>query len=206
VEVEFQDASDGWATATVICVLPGSLGARLQKIKLDGVTDRDRAWRIGMRRAREQVYQRWSYDFTTEMDAMCSSYGDYVYLVNDQSALLTDIAASGSNAVLRVTGKLRWAPGKEHQVSLRRADGSVAGPWVATRGGDDYEIVAPIPVGERPAITLKQELPHVYFGPTDAWRWPALVRSIKPGDGYATKVTAVNYDARIYADDDSNAP
>ena len=203
VEVEFQDESDGWATDTVQCMLPGSLGLRLEKIKLQGVTDRTRAWRIGMRRAREQRYRRWSYTFGTELDALNSSYGGFVSLVNDQSAILEQMQAGpGGLALLHVTEPLRWKAGQPHVVALRRPDGSVAGPWPAMPGGDDYELLAPIPEEQWPLISLKQEPPHVYFGPQSAWTWLALVRSVKSTNG-TCQVQAVNYDPRVYEDDNA---
>lgn len=207
VEVEFQDEADGWATATVRCMLPGSLGLKLQKVKLPGVTDRTRAWRIGMRRAREQRYQRWNYSFSTELDALNSGYGAFVSLVGDQSAILQQITqAPGGMARLHVTEPLRWKAGDTHVVAFRRPDGSPAGPWLATPGSDEFELLAPIPQAEWPAISLRQEPPHVYFGPQNAWHWPALVRSVKPGSSDTCAVQAVNYDPRLYDDDDNSPP
>lgn len=206
VEVEFQDESDGWATKTVKCMLPGSLGLRLEKLKLQGVTNRARAWRIGMRRARALRYQRWTYTWGTELDALNSNYGDGARLVCDQSAILQQVSEADGQARLHVTEPLRWMAGEQHVVSFRRPDGSVSGPWPATRGGDDYELLAPIPRDQWPAVTLKHEPPHVYFGPADDWSYPAIVRSVKPGSGDSVSVTAVSYDARIFADDDSSPP
>lgn len=205
VEVEFQDENDGWAKATVTCLLPGSLGIRLEKISLPGVTSRTRAWRIGMRRARLLQYRRWTYTFSTPLDARNSSYGGFVSLVNDQSAILYKIQAGGAGMVrLTVSEPFKWKPGENHIVSLRRADGSVSGPWPATRGTDDYELLAPIPNSEWPIISLKQEPPHVYFSLENQMGWPVLVSSIKSTDE-GCQVQAVNYDARVYADD-NNSP
>jgi hypothetical protein len=206
VEVEFQDEADGWATKTVRCMLPGSLGLRLEKLKLQGVTSRERAWRIGMRRARTLRYQRWTYTWGTELDALNSNYGDGATLVCDQSAILEQIGESGGQARLHVTEPLRWMAGEPHVVSFRRPDGSVSGPWPATRGADDHEVLVPIPRDQWPVVTLKHEPPHVYFGPADAWSYPAIVRSVKPGSNDSVSVSAVNYDARIFEDDDGRPP
>lgn len=206
VEVEFQDAADGWSTATVKCMLPDSLGLKLEKVKLIGVTDKTRAWRIGMRRAREQRFERWSYSFGTELDALNSTYGDFVSLVGDQSALMTNIQPYGSDALVTVSEPLRWKQGDEHVIAFRRADGSQAGPWIARKGVDECQIVAPIPDFEWPQINLNQEPPHVYFGPVNSWRWPAIIRSVSPSSNDTCTVQAVNYDKRIYDDDDNQPP
>ena len=46
---------------------------------------------------------------------------------------------------------------------------------------------------------------HVIFGTTTTWSYPVLVTEITP-NGDTVEVKAVNYDARIYADDDNFAP
>lgn len=209
VEVEYSDAGDNWNTKTVNCVLPGSLGIKLEKLKLQGVTDRTRAWRIGMRRARQQRHERWTYSFTTELDALNNSYGDFVSLVDDipgfgQSALLAGIGNAGGQARLEVTEPLRWDSTDPHVVAFRRPDGTLAGPWPAAQGAGDYEVLAPIPVGEWPQIKLP-EPPHVYFGPVTRWSFPAIVKKVSPSGIDGASVQCVNYDARLF-DDDDNAP
>ncbi|WP_057092910.1 hypothetical protein KV708_19150 [Comamonas thiooxydans] len=209
VEVEFSDASDNWNTKTVNCVLPGSLGIKLEKLKVLGVTDRTRAWRIGMRRARQLRYERWTYSFTTELDALNNSYGDFVSLVDDipgfgQSALLTGISIASGQARLEVTEPLRWESADPYVVAFRRPDGTLAGPWPAAQGASAYEVLAPIPVEEWPQIKLP-EPPHVYFGPVTRWSFPAIVKKVSPSGTDGASVQCVNYDARLF-DDDNNSP
>lgn len=210
VEVEYTDG-ETWTQQTLICSLPSSQHLKLEKLRLQGVTDRVRAWRIGMRRARELAYQRWEYSFGTEMDALNSEYGGYVALFDDvpgygQSALLQHIAPVSGGVILHVTEPLDWEEGKEHVVAYRRPDGTLAGPWPATQGPDEFSVVAPIPSGQRPVVSLKLELPHVYFGTAERWTFPALIKQISPNGMEAASVNAVNYDARIYADDDNYPP
>ena len=206
VEVEYQDSTDGWVVDTVKCILPGSLGVRLEKIKLQGVTNRERAWRIGMRMAREQRYQRWAYTFSTELDALNSSYGDFVALVGDQSAIMYQIYQRGANTVIVSSEPLRWKTGSAHVVAFRSPDGSLSGPYPATQGNAEHELLTSISESEWPTINLKQEPPHIYFGPENAWQWPALIRNVRPSANNTCSVQAVNYDARIYADDDNQPP
>lgn len=207
VEVEYTDG-ETWTQQTIICALPGSQHLKLEKMRVYGVTDRTRAWRIGMRRARELAYQRWEYAFGTEMDALNSEYGGYVALFDDvpgygQSALLQHIASVSGGVMLQVSEPLEWEEGKEHVVAYRRPDGTLAGPWPATPGPDEFSVIASIPSGQRPTVSLKLELPHVYFGTAERWTFPALIKQISPNGMEAASVSAVNYDERIYADDDS---
>ncbi len=79
------------------------------------------------------------------------------------------------------------------------------GPFVAARGADEYEVRATIPT-PWPAITLSQELPHLYFGKADAFTFPALITAVTPRGSFEVSVTAVNYDARVYASDNEFPP
>lgn len=210
VEVEYIDANT-WTSQTVICSLPSSQRLKLEKLKLNGVTDRTRAWRIGMRRMRQIAYQNWEYSFETELDALNSEYLSYVPLLDDlpgygQSALLTHIEPMGNDVVLTVSEPIEWQEGENHIVAYRKPDGTLAGPWTAKQGNDDYTIIAPIPTADRPTVSLKMELPHVYIGTTERWSFPALITEISPRGMESVSVAAVNYDARIYADDDNQPP
>lgn len=200
VEIEFYDAADNYETATIDCLLPGALGIKKEKIKLTGVTDKTRAWRIGMRAASAQRYNRWTYTFGTEMDGRACSYGSFIALNEDipgwsQSALLT----SYDGNTLKVNEPLEWIAGETYMCSIRRPDGSLAGPYYATRGASDYELV--IGTKEVPAISLQRELPIVVFGTASEWAKDAIVVKIQPSGMHACSVTAKNYDPRNYAYD-----
>ncbi|MBX5463724.1 MAG: hypothetical protein IRZ28_21885 [Steroidobacteraceae bacterium] len=89
-------------------------------------------------------------------------------------------------------------------MAYRDEDGKLVGPFAASPGSTPYEVIAPIPL-PWPEVTLSQEPPHVYFGTLQRWTYPALITEIRPQGTDEVTVTAVNYDDRIYADDD-NAP
>jgi hypothetical protein len=210
VQVEYVDASDSWVSRTVDCALPGSQKLKLEKITLTGVTDRTRAWRIGMRRAREQRFRRWTYSFSTELDALNSSYLSYVSLIDDvpgygQSSIMIDAKLDGEDIIINSSENFRWSDEETMVVGWRRVDGTLAGPFTATRGVDERHIrVSGIPDDDVPIVDSKQEPPHIYFGAIARWSHPALVTQIKPdAENGTVSVTAVNYDSRIYADDDA---
>lgn len=209
VEVEYIDA-ETWTSMTVKCLLPGDQGFKLEKLKLDGVTDRVRAWRIGMRRRREQAYRNREYSFGTEMDAFNSEYLSYVPLFDDepgnaQMGLLIDISPASGGVLLRISEPLRWVAGAPHSVGYRTPEGKFVGPFVASPGPDDFSIIANIPQ-PWPEVSLKQELPHIYFGLTADWIKPTLITNIQIRGTDVTDVTAANYDVRVYADDNNNPP
>lgn len=208
VEVEFTDENT-WTRETVQCRLPGDNGFKVERVVIDGVTNRARAWRIGMRRRRELRYRNWTYSFGTELSALNSEYKSYVPLFDDlpgygQSAQLVDIRAQGGSALLVGSENFDWSQGGSYVMGYRRRDGTMAGPFAASRGGADNEIVAALPQ-PWPVPTLSAELPHLFVGTSERFAFPALITAISPRGNEAVSVTAVNYDARVYADDD-NAP
>ena len=208
VDVEYTDGTT-WQIETVECRLPGDLGARTEKVKIEGVTSRTRAWRIGMRRRRQQVYQRKRYSFSTEMDALNSGYLDYALLGDTapgygQSAMLKGYAQLGSQHMLVSSEPLNWSSGGEHWIALRRRDGSASGPYVATRI-DDHRLTIP-DLDFTPVLNSAMDAPVLQFGPKAKFCYPALIKEVNPSGTVSCSVTAVNYDERVYADDNNFPP
>lgn len=208
VDVEYFDAVNRQWT-TVECRLPGDAGARVEKMRIAGVTDETRAWRIGMRKRRAQRYRRWGYTFGTELDAMNSGYLSYVPLLDDvpgygQSAILEDYAVIGAVAVLRSSEPLDWSAGGAHVVGLRRPDGTLSGPFTATRI-DDYRLTIAEQPDFTPDLSWTIEPPHIYFGPLIRWNYPALITEVSPS-GNGCSVSAINYSPLVYLDDDNSPP
>lgn len=211
VEVEFMDETN-WEKNTVLCTLPGDQAFKVERLRVDGVVDRTRAWRIGMRYRAQLKYRRWEYRFSTELDAMNSEYMSYVPIIDDmpgygRSALLEHIEPYQGKALLHISEPVEWEEGASHVVAYRRPDGTVAGPFPAQAGDDEFQVIADIPQ-PWPEVSLRMELPHIYFGVAQRWCFPALITSIRPNsDGTTVDVEAQNYDSRIYDyDDESPAP
>ena len=208
VDVEYVDAST-WETETVQCRLPGDAAVRVEKITVDGVTDRTRAWRIGMRERRLIAYRRKSYSFSTEWDALNSRYLSYCALTDDvpgygQSARLDGITAVTGGYELISSEQFAWTDGATHVVALRREDGTLCGPFEATRVSD-FTLRINGELDFDPVTGGAVEPTHLVFGTSTRWSFPVLVTEISPG-GDTVEVTAVNYDPRVYLDDDNSPP
>jgi hypothetical protein len=205
VTVEYVD-EDTWADSVVECRLPGDAGIKSDKLKLEGVTGRTQAWRIGMRARRAARYRRWAYEWQTELDALNSRYLSYCAVADDvpgygKSSVLIACEATDTGAALTLSEPMEWGEGS-HVVAVRAADGSMLGPFAASRGATDFDVLAE---GMDPIqIDPQREPPHVLFGTTETWSFPVLVTSINPNGFEAVTVSAVNYDARVYADDDNS--
>jgi len=206
VDVEFMDERT-WSKVVMECRLPGDAGVRVEKITLDGVIDATRAWRIGMRARRGTRYRRWSYEWETELDALNSRYLSYVPVLDDvpgygKSSILIGSSVETLGTRLVVSEPMDWTVAGDNLVAVRMPNGTVSGPYVAMRGEDDYEIIA-VGMGTALNVSVQMEPPHVSFGSVERWSFPVLVTEIDPNGFQTVGVKGINYDARVYADDDN---
>lgn len=207
VDVEYYDHTTK-QKETVECRLPGDAGERVEKLSLDGVGVRFRAWRWGMRRRRMHLYRQREYSFKTELDALNSAYFDYVALGVStpgygQSALV-DGYTPGPPVTIRSSELLDWSTPGAYKAIIRRRDGTASGPYVATRV-DDYTFTIPT-LDFVPDLSGAIEQPVIQFGHESTWCFPALITDVTPQGTRACNVKAVNYDPRVYADDDNFPP
>ena len=105
--------------------------------------------------------------------------------------------------MLTLSEPMTWSAGSSHVIGLRRPDGTLCGPFPATRI-DDYRAAIAGAIDFDPiTATSSTEQTHALFGTSERWSYPALITEITP-QGDSVDVTAANYDERIYADDDNS--
>lgn len=211
VQVTYLDGRS-WTEEVVDCQMPGEpVGIKIEKITAEGVTDRNKAYQLGMRRRRAQIFRRDSFSWATEMDALNSRYLSYCAVCDDvpgygQSALLVEYSYGDDIVYLESSEPFDWSAAGTHMAALRRPDGTVSGPYVATYV-DDYTFSIPsldfVPDVE---WTDAYDPPHIMFGPAQRWVYPVLVTSIDPNGTTSASVEGMGYDARVYLDDNSVAP
>lgn len=209
VEVEYL-SSITWQKETILCQLAGDEGRKIEKITAEGVTDATRAWRYGMRRRRTQKYRRNSFDWSTEYDGRNSRYMDLCALTDDvpgysQSAILRGYQPGGGGAILTVGEAFEVTEGVQHQIAVRRPDGTFWGPVNCSMIGDK-RISVGLPLDFVPTFDGSIEPPHVMFGTPERLMFRVLITSMKPNGMQSTSMTAVGYDARVYLDDDGTPP
>ena len=205
VDVEYF-SSITWAWETVECRWPGDLGNKVEKVKVPGIADRTRAWRIGMRRRGHQKYRNDTYRWETELDALNSGYMSYAAVADDvpgygQSSILLSVEAVPGGIALESTEPFDWSAGGPHVIALRRQDGTLSGPWPATQV-DDYR-VSVNSLDFDPDTSWDPEPPHLLFGPINRWSYPTLVTVVNPSSGGNVTVEGMPYDARVYQYDNS---
>jgi hypothetical protein len=210
IRVTYVDA-DTWEEATVLCLLPTDTGFKLDEITIDGVTTRDKAYQLGMRQRSIQFHRRKKYTFSTEMDALNSEYFSTAVLGDDipsyaQSGIMWSVQAQGSDKALIQSSEIfTWKDGAAHVVSWRKANGKIAGPFQCTKVSDFY-LLATIGSEPMPTINGTQEPPHLLFGTSTEYGYPAIVTKVAPSGRFDIAVEAVNYTDSVYAYDNATAP
>lgn len=212
VDIEYYDHSTR-QDETVKCriqISPGVYepGLKVKKERLEGVGDRVRAWRYGMRLRRSFLYRQAEYEFETELAGLNSSYFSYAGLGDStpnygQNA---EVVSYKPGTPFEITSSvaLDWSKGGVHKVLIRRRDGSASGPYVATRV-DDFRFTIPA-LDFEPVLDTAALPPIIQFGHESNWIYPALITEVNPKGTRTCSMKAVNYDVRMYADDDNLPP
>lgn len=208
VDVEFF-SSLTWQAETVECRWPGDIGLKVEKIKIPGVSDRSKAYQIGMRRRGHQKFRGDSFSWETELDALNSNYLSFVAAADDipgygQSSILMSVTPGNGVVLLESSEPLPWKAGASHVVGLRRPDGTVSGPWPATKV-DTFKLTVPS-LDFVPDLSWGIEPPHMLFGESTRWCYPVLITVANPSSEGRVSVEAIPYDSRVYLYDNSAAP
>jgi hypothetical protein len=209
VDVKYLDPQT-WSIETVPCRMPGSLGLKVETLDLDGVLDRNRAWRIGMRKLRKHLNQRWAYSGNTDLEALCYERLDHIVLADDipgtsQSALIVDAQVVGAVVVLEVTEPLDWNV-ENPRILIRRHDGS-ATPLIAPTQLSDYTMSIPATALDFDLITdLSIEPARLLFAASTKVGYSAMLSEIAPDSDGTCSFTAIEYRDDYYADDNGLAP
>lgn len=204
-----------WAEETVQCRTSDNLTpVKIEDYKLDGVTDPDRAYRIGMRRLMKYLHQRLGHTVSTELDALCYDYGDRIVLADDIpgsstiSCLIVGMETADGLVTLNVSEPLDWNF-TNPRCLIRFQDGSASALLTPTRI-DDYTLTLP----ETAALRLDEwemddgaiEPPRLVFCSSERVGYDALLSSIEPSSDGTTAVNAVQYTPLLYQYDDATYP
>jgi hypothetical protein len=144
------------------------------------------------------------------MDALNSEYWSTAVLGDDipsyaQSGIMWSIQAQGvDKALIQSSEMFTWKDGASHVVSWRKANGKIAGPFQCTKVSDFY-LLATIGSEPLPTINGTQEPPHLLFGTSTEYGYPAIVTKVAPSGRFDIAVEAVNYNANVYDYDDALA-
>lgn len=206
VDVKYMNPTT-WTTETVKCRLPGIPNPnKVTQLTLEGVNDRTRAWRLGMRELMGARYRRWKHNWSVDMSAFASVYMDYCELQD----FVPELAKGGH--VVTWDGALAFSvnepiPAGSTLVAMRKPDGTKFGPVGFTRindydftlaAGPDFSPITELDPGRIPT--------QVFFGTETEMFWPVLMSSVTPSGQFRANVEALGYDERVYQFDDAEPP
>lgn len=197
VIVEYIDETT-FQPAEVPCVLSGGTKQRPSRLKMFGCTDRNQAWRHGMRLAAANRDRRRNISLTTEMEGYIPRYGDLVAVSHDVPAWgMSGVVTSYAGAIVSTSESLTWTAGQTHYMAFRKRDGSVDGPYIVTQGTDEFSAV----VAGSPSLYISdgvsEEPTHYQFGPGERRGLDCQVLGAHPtGDG-KVELSLVNYASSV---------
>lgn len=196
-----------WTLETVKCRLPGIPNPRkITTMTAEGINDRTRAWRLGMRELLAARFRRWKMTWATGLDSFASSYMDYVELMDNVPELPSGGHLRYWDGARLFRSNEPLAPDATVAV-LRRPDGTKFGPFPITRQ-DDYWFTMDQPLDFTPVDESSGDrMPtHVFTGTVSEQFWPCLVVSVAPNGSFRANVEALGYDERVYQFDDAEPP
>lgn len=212
VDITYIDAVT-WAEETVECRLGPGTPRKVERVRIDGVTNRNVAFRFGMRRLMKHQLQRITHTVRTEMDAWIFNFGDRVLLTDDipgsdtTSALIDDARQVAGVLTLRVGEFLDWTI-PNPRCLIRYQDGTLSQLLTPTRVDDHTLQVPAAGLGfdswamDDPII----EPPRLIFCSSTEQGYDAVVTEISPSGNGRASLTAAEYNPAIYAYDDAVAP
>lgn len=198
-----------WAWDEVLCQLVGETADRPARVKMQGISQHDHAWREGMYLAASMRYRRIQGELATEMEGFIPSCLDLIAVAHDrprwgQAGEVT--AWDAGTKTLTLSEPVTFVPSVTHYVGLRRRDGSLSGPYAASAGATAQQIVLTALPDITPDTDLTRERTHYAFGPSDAYRERLLCTAIQPSDSAHAKLQIVVEDDRVHSADQTTPP
>lgn len=220
IDVEYINNAT-WRRESVLCLVGTDRGRNPRKVKLVGVTNRNRAYRWGMYQRAVEYYQRTNFTFETGLEGGTAVYGDLVAvkheLLHSDDTFTSDTTGRLDVDAIVVTGGEThvtlpvlpvWESGETHRIALRDNSGAVRGPYTCTAHPSDvYTVVIASELTlEDFAVPDGAEQPTYWFGVSGNEFTLCKIVKLETAGEHAVRVTAVPYDDRIFAGDLLTAP
>lgn len=205
--VEYTDP-DTWKTKEVKCVLPGRDGLNLDRLKLPGCTNRNRAYREGMYIQSRREYQRKTVVFQTGLEGHIPAIFDMVSITHDtvrvgQGGMI--VAYNSATNEMTLSEQVTFATENVvHQIAIRGDDGAILGsPISCVPGSAPNKVILASDPPEALDFSENRVPPLYAFGVADVWAFKGKVQSIRPLDETTVEITCVNYVPKVYDFEDA---
>ena len=187
VEVSYIDNATG-QPHTINCALPGKTSLRPRKLKLEGVTSRQHAYREGMFEAARAEYRNRIVTYKTELAGGLADFGSCVAI----SHVMSDWGISGEvqkaeivggNTILTLSEQVVFAAGEQHVIQLADIRNQPQGPFVVTAGANPHEVVISTADNAIIYTGFKRKRTGFQFGIAEQQNMRFIMRSIAPEGG-----------------------
>lgn len=224
LEVEYLDADD-WRRKSVLCIVGTDRGIRPKQVKMLGVTNRNRAYRLGMYMRAVELYQTDNLQFETGMEGATAIFGDTIAVRHETlpsesdfvethtdrlppDAMGFEVIGGDSVTVITLPAIMEFEPSEAYRIALRDSLGKVQGPFACfEHPTNPYKVVLEVALDHSGyTVEADGELPLYWFGISGSEYQLAKVVKVEGGSGERIKITAVPYDDRIYNFDNAEAP
>lgn len=203
-----------FAVEIVECRIPGLDPLKIETLTLDGVQDRTRAWRIGMRRLMKYQYQRLTHKVDTELSALVYRMLDHVVMTDDipgnqtisaiiEEMLEIDSGEHAGKTLITSSEELDWSF-VNPRVLIKNQDGSVSALLTPERVGTD-QILLPTALIDT-SVDWSIEPPRMVFCSSAKVGYSAMIDSIDPDTEGRCSVIAKQYSDIFYQYDDATPP
>lgn len=152
IRIEYTEPDTGYKQETVLCVLPGGSSDNPKDVRLIGVQDRAHAYHQGMFILACEKYLRRQTEFETGLDGHIPAYGDLVALTHDvprwgqYGFIVNAVTGVGNDKLVWLSEPVTFQTDTvEHIMMLRDRDGSLLGPFDATRTDDPMQVILNAP-------------------------------------------------------------
>lgn len=207
VDVEYLDEETNKIETIKVRLNGENTERRVEKIEVLGVTNPQKAYKIGARYRRTLAFRRKFYKIKTELQALNSSYLSFDMIQDFYSDFQQSVYFSHrEDGKFVVTEPLNFSVGGQFVVAFKNRDGTATKSIEIARGDNDYEFIC---LYEEPLMdmiglnTAGIEPTVIYFGSKNEVAHKVLVSRISPNSDGTVDLEAFGYDDRIYANDDN---
>ncbi len=200
-EVEYTDSTT-WKPETVLCLLPGQEGYNPKKIKIQGVTDRQKAFELGSYLWFKEFNEREVVEFSTGLEGHISTYGDIVRIGSDiprwgDSGLVKGITGN----TISLSEPVSFTDGETHQIALRGKYNQDLGPYEVTEGSNEREVVSVVPLPtDQFFFDYQNEPPYYIFGVSSIVGKTCRINKLTPQGSDTVGISAIVDDQGRFAD------
>ena len=218
VIVEYID-EDTWQNAEVSCVVTGSSSDEPARVQAFGITNRNQAFRYGIRLAATNKYRRMVHSFELEMEGRLLSVGDLIIVDHDMDTGRTsgDIVAR-DGLTLTSDEPLDFGEVTTAYLLVRDNIGGEFGYIAVTKGTTPYTMVmdntslTTVQTAKGKTLAsflqtgLDDERTHFTLYQTTGQQRRCVVLGINYNDLYSVRVDAINEDDRVHSAEEQTVP